>query len=233
MSVFRKRNNLAPAYDWRGTAERPGILVHYQSDHRLRSDTLFWSFLWVALLLHLHQLIPDAPNLPQLMYRWLLIGSYAFMFLLPAWLLSRAASRLPRSAQLTIQVALAALVHLFLQADHLLWSASGQHLTQVAHAQALEATFPYKQLPVLITVLSLPILLRCLASLVILFAPRLPLPPLRIIVLLFVAATSAERLGYALAHHEHNRSLLRMAEAMPLHQPTVIDDHLKALRSLL
>lgn len=233
MSVFRKKNDLAPAYNWRGTAEEPGILVHYRSDHHARSDALFWCLSWVALLLHLHLFIPDAPNLPQQIYRWLLLGSYALMLLFPAWLLARPAIWFSRPLQMITQVLLVCLLHLLAHVDHLLWSAQGQHLTALSVDQILEflrARFP---LAVCLALLVIQTLLRSLASLVILFAPRLPMPSLRVVLLTFLAATGAERLGYALGHYEHNRALLRMADAMPFYQPLEIDGYLKELRDPL
>lgn len=230
MSVLRKKKGLAPAYSWRGTAEEPGILVHYRSDHLERSDALFWCLSWLALLLHLHLLIPDAPNLPQLAYRWLLIGSYALMFLLPAWLLARPARWLPRVPQLIVQVLLIGLTHLALHVDHLQWTSQGQHLGSLSREQLAGLLGLRELLPILFALLIIPTLLRCLASLVILFAPRLPLPSVRVVLLVLLAASCAERLGYALGHYEKNRALLRMAEAVPFHQPLVIDTQLKQLR---
>lgn len=230
MSVFRKKNTLAPAYNWRGTASEPGILTHYQSDHHQRSDTLFWCLAWLALLVHLLQIIPEAHNFPQHAYRWALLGSYALMLMAPAWLLSRPLAWLVRPMQLGGQVLLMALMHLIIQVDHQLWTTQQQHLDDLSWHRALDLL---RSLDLALTALSflvIHILLRSLASLVILFAPRLPLPGLRLVLMTFLAFTCAERLGYALAHHEHNRAVLRMAQATPFHQPLIIDDYLKALR---
>ncbi|HLT05502.1 MAG TPA: hypothetical protein VK019_11155 [Pseudomonas sp.] len=230
MSVFKKKNKLAPAYSWRGTAEEPGILVHYRSDHHARSDTLFWCLSWVALLLHLHLFIPEAPNLPQQIYRGLLLGSYALMFLFPAWLLARPTNWFSRPLQLTSQVLLVCLAHLLIHVDHLLWSSQGQHLTALSADQILEFLRARYPLAVPLALVLIQTLLRSLASLVILFAPRLPMPSLRVVVLIFLAATCAERLGHALGHYEHNRALLRMADAMPFYQPLELDEHMQRLR---
>lgn len=230
MSAFRKKNTLAPAYSWRGTPSEPGILVHYRSDHHERSDGLFWCLSWLALLLHLHLFITDAHNLPQHAYRWMLIGSYALMFLAPAWLLARPLTWLPRPLQLTFQVLLISLVHLLVHIDHLFWTSQGQHWGDLSLDATLALLRAQNPLLVVLAILTVQTLLRSLASLVILFAPRLPLPGLRLALLVFLATTGAERLGYALGHYEHNRTLLRMADGMPFHQPLVIDQYLKELR---
>ena len=230
MSVFRKKNALAPAYSWRGTPSEPGILVHYRSDHHERSDALFWCLSWLALLLHLHLFIADAHNPPQHAYRWLLIVSYALMFLAPAWLLARPFSWLPRPLQLTVQVLLISLVHLLVHAGHLLWTVQGQHWSDLSLDTMLTFLRAQNPLLVVLAILTIQTLLRSLASLVILFAPLLPLPGPRLALLVFLATTGAERLGYALGHYEHNRTLLRMADGMPFHQPLVIDQYLKELR---
>lgn len=231
MSLFRKKNSLAPAYSWRGTAAEPGILVHYRSDHHERSDTLFWCLSWLALLLHLHLFIADAHNLPQQAYRWLLIGSYALMFLAPAWLLARPLAWLPRSLQLGGQVLLVVLVHLLAHVDNQLWTLQGHHLGDLSRGATVDFLRVLNPLPLAAAFLLIQSLLRSLASLVILFAPRLPLPGLRVVLLTFLVATCAERLGYALGHYEHNRAVLRMAQGMPFHQPLLIDGYLKELRN--
>lgn len=231
MSVFRKKNSLGPAYSWRGTASEPGILTHYQSDHHKRSDRLFWCLSWLALLVHLHAIVADAHNLPQLAYRWLLIGSYALMFMAPAWFLARPLAWLTRPIQLSGQVVLVSLVHLLLEVDHRLWGAQHLHLGGLSWDEALIFFRSLDLALMALGCLIIPLLLRSLASLVILFAPRLPLPGLGSILLVFLAITCAERLGYALGHYEHNRPLQRMAHDVPFYQPLVIDEHLKALRS--
>ena len=230
MSVFRKKNGLAPAYNWRGTAAESGILVHYRSDHYQRSDTLFWCLSWLALLLHLHLFIADAHNLPQHAYRWLLIGSYALMLLAPAWLLARPLAWLGRLPQLIGQVLLVSLMHLAIHTDNQLWTAQHLHLGDLSWSETLDFLRSLDLFLVVLGFLTIQVLLRSLASLVILFAPRLPLPRLRLVLIVFLAATCAERLGYALGHYEHNRALQRIAQEVPFHQPLVIDDLLQALR---
>ena len=230
MSVFRKKNALPPAFSWRGTPAEPGILVHYRSDHHERSDALFWCLSWLALLLHLHLLVADAHNFAQHAYRWLLIGSYALMLMVPAWLLARPLAWLARPVQLTGQVLLVGLMHLVTYTDNQLWTAQQLHLNDLSSGGALDFLRSLDLFMVVLGFLTIQVLLRSLASLVILFAPRLPLPGLRLVLILFLAATCGERLGYALGHYEHNRALQRMAQEVPFHQPLVIDDYLKALR---
>lgn len=230
MAAFKKKNTLAPAYSWRGTPDQPGILVHYRSNHHARSDTLYWCLTGLALLLHLHLFIADAHNLPQHAYRWLLIGSYALMLLAPAWLLARACARLPRSLQLSVQVLLTALVHLLMYTDNQLWGSQGQHLWDLSPSASLDYLRTLEPILVVLGFVTIQALLRGPSSLAILFAPRLPLPGLRMVLLVFLAFTCAERLGYALGHYEHNRALLRMADGMPFHQPLILDELLKELR---
>src|SRR5690606_39666239 len=93
----------------------------------------------------------------------------------PAWLLTRPLAWLVRSVQLGGQVLLMALMHLIIQVGHQLWTTQQQHLDDLSWHRSPALLRSLDLALTALSFLAIHILLRSLASLVILFAPRLPL----------------------------------------------------------
>ena len=230
MSAFKKHNALSSAYDLPGTREEGGWITRFPSNHRQKSDSLFWVINWLALAFHLSVFL-ESPQGYMWVYQAVLLGTYALMFSVPAWLLSRPAAWLPRNLELAVQVLLTAAVHLLIHADNVLWGLyhyvlNGFVWNSVPSGGLLGLlTAESTRLAVALTAgayLLVQIVLRLLASGIIRFAPRMRLPRLSQVVMIFLIATLAERASYAISHKEGYRDLMDTAERIPLYQPLIL-----------
>lgn len=193
--------------------------------HR-RGDGLYWSFTWLCLALHLGHFFTWPETAGLWLYTLLLIGSYALLWVLPAWVLSRLFAPLSRRLEIVLQVGLAALLQLVIYADSLIWDLYGFHLngfvwnilTTPGGISALgssESSY-FGFALIALAWLGGHALLRLLASLVGRSHGR---SRWTWVVAAFLLATSAERIAYGLSHFYGYSPLLETAQRMPFYQP--------------
>jgi membrane-anchored protein YejM (alkaline phosphatase superfamily) len=205
----------------------------FVSDRRQRA--LYWFLTWIVLALHLGRFFDFAAPSGLLVHQFALVGSYAFLFLLPVWLVVWLAGRaaggpgqgaVARLAPV-LAVALAGVVQIALYGDHLLWRLYGFHLngfvwnilTTPGGIAALGSTASTER--------DFALLAAAIFALQVLifFAARalargpLPAPRLVWVLPLFLVVTVGERLGYAVSHFYGYTPLLENARRVPFYQP--------------
>ncbi|MGP3790952.1 sulfatase-like hydrolase/transferase [Pseudomonas sp. B392_1p] len=203
--------------------------MHRPIPYRLRADTLFWMLSWLALAVHLTTFF-EASTTPGLMfYQFVLIGTYALMFLFPSWLLSRLSRWLPRGGQFTVQIVMTTLVQLLVYTDGLLWTLYGFHLNGfvwniittpggIAALGSSESSY-FGFAMIGFGFLLSQTVLRLLASAVLRFAPRLRLPRMAWVLSLFFIMTLGDRFSYAVSQFYGYTPLLETAQRVPFYQP--------------
>lgn len=195
-----------------------------------RSAALYWLLSWIALTVHLALFL--SPALPSwlLLYQGVLIGTYALLFLAPAWLLSLLAERFSPRAGVLLSILLVTLLQLLLLGDRMIWQLYGFHLngfvwnilTTAGGIEALGASAATER-DVAVLVLSL----LALQTLLWLMARRLaraalPVPRWFWVLPLLLVATLGERLSYGLSHFYGYSPLLESAQRMPFYQPLTL-----------
>ena len=191
-----------------------------------RPDAFYWLLTWLAVALHLGRFF-DLAATPLLAYQLLLIGSYALLFVLPAWALSRLAGRFAPRAEAPLAVLLAGVVQLALYGDHLLWQLYGFHLngfvwnilTTPGGIAALGSSASTGRDVALLgaAVFAGQAALRLLAQR--LARLSLPAPRLAWVLPLFLVATLGERVSYGVGHFYGYSPLLENAQRVPFYQP--------------
>ncbi|SDS38246.1 sulfatase-like hydrolase/transferase [Pseudomonas oryzae] len=192
-----------------------------------RIDAFYWLLTWLAVALHLGRFFDLAATPLVLGYQLVLIGSYALLFIAPAWALSRLAGRFAPRAGTVLAVLLAGLVQLALYGDHLLWQLYGFHLngfvwnilTTPGGIEALGSSASTEREVALLAAAIfagqgvLRLLARGVARL------RLPAPRLAWVLPLFLVATLGERVSYGVGHFYGYSPVLESAQRVPFYQP--------------
>lgn len=194
-----------------------------------RADTLFWTFSWVALAVHLGFFLETPTHFGLALYQGALIATYALMFLAPAWLIGTLARPLPRGVQWTLQVLLTSAVQGLLFADGLIWKLYGFHFNGfvwniITTPGGIAALGSSESSHMGFALIGLGFAggqlgLRLLASGLIRLLPRLWIPRLAWGLSLFLLATLAERISHAVSHFYGYSPLLETAQRLPLYQP--------------
>ena len=192
-----------------------------------RIDAFYWSLTWLATSLHLGRLIDLDPEPLLILYQIALVGSYALLFMTPAWALARLASRWSPKAAVVLAVLLAALVQLTIYGDQLLWKLYGFHLngfvwniitTPGGIAALGSSTSTGRDIALLAAgIVAFQSLLRLSAHG--LARLSLPAPRLGWVVALFLLVTVGERLSYSVSHFYGYSPLLETAQRVPFYQP--------------
>lgn len=195
-----------------------------------RTDALYWLLSWLAVAIHLSLFISPAPPSWLLLYQGVLTGTYALLFLAPAWLLSRLLDRFSTRAGVLASVLLVALLQLLLLGDRMIWQLYGFHfngfvwniLTTAGGIEALGASAATERdvAVLVLAMLALQGALRWLASR--LAAWGMPAPRWLWVVPLLLVATLGERLSYGLSHFYGYSPLLETAQRMPFYQPLTL-----------
>lgn len=191
-----------------------------------RLDAFYWLLTWLAVALHLGRFF-DLAAAPLLAYQLLLIGSYALLFVAPAWAVSQLAGRFSARAGALLSVVLAGVVQLALYGDHLLWQLYGFHLngfvwnilTTPGGIAALGSSASTGREMALLgaAVFAGQAALRLLAGR--LARLRLPAPRLAWVLPLFLVVTLGERISYGVGHFYGYSPLLESAQRVPFYQP--------------
>lgn len=192
-----------------------------------RADAFYWLLTWLAVALNLGRFFDLAAPSWLLLYQLLLIGSYALLFVAPAWAIARLAGRFAAKAGTVLAVLLAGAVQLALYGDHLLWQLYGFHLngfvwnilTTPGGIEALGSSASTEREVALLAAAIfagqgvLRLLGHGLARL------RLPAPRLAWVLPLFLVATLGERISYGVGHFYGYSPLLESAQRVPFYQP--------------
>lgn len=192
-----------------------------------RPDAFYWLLTWLAVALNLGRFFDLAAPSWLLLYQLVLIGSYALLFVVPAWALGRLAGRFAPRLGAALSVLLAGTVQLALYGDHLLWQLYGFHLngfvwnilTTPGGIEALGSSASTEREVALLAAGifagqgALRLLAQRLARL------SLPAPRLAWVLPLFLVATLGERVSYGVGHFYGYSPLLESAQRVPFYQP--------------
>lgn len=192
-----------------------------------RVDAFYWLLTWLAVALHLGSFFELGAKPLLVLYQSVLIGSYALMFVAPAWAVSRLVGRwLPKTGT-ALAVLLAGVVQIALYGDHLLWKMYGFHLngfvwnilTTPGGIEALGSSASTEREFAMLAggILGSQFLVRLLANGV--ARLRLPTPRLVWALPLFLVATLGERLSFSVSHFYGYSPLLELSQRVPFYQP--------------
>ena len=192
-----------------------------------RIDAFYWLLTWLAVALHLGRFF-DIASAPLLaLYQVVLIGSYALMFVAPAWLVSRLVGAFAPKVGAVLAVLLAGLVQIALYGDHLIWQMYGFHLNgfvwnilttpggiaALGSSASTERDFALLAGGIVALQGGARLLAHGMARL------RLPAPRLVWVLPLFLLATLGERASYSVSHFYGYSPLLESAQRVPFYQP--------------
>lgn len=197
-----------------------------------RSDAIYWFISWLALSLHLSRFFDLAGFSWLLLYQIVLISSYGFLFLIPAWLLFNASKQFSEKASFITSIVAVSATQLALYGDYLLWQLYGFHLngfvwniiTTPGGVAALGASASTERDFAFIAIgwTVLQFVFRVVAW----FCSHIrnfPKPPrLAWIIPVFFIATLGERLSYGLSHFYGYSPLLESAQRVPFYQPLTL-----------
>ena len=192
-----------------------------------RPYAAYWLLTWLAAALNLGRFFDLAAPSWLLLYQLLLIGSYALLFIAPAWAITRLLLRVSGRAAAVLAVVLAGMVQLALYGDHLLWQLYGFHLngfvwniiTTPGGIAALGSSASTERDVALLAagIFALQALLLTAAHG--LARLGLPLPRLVWVLPLFIVVTLGERVSYGVSHFYGYSPLLENAQRVPFYQP--------------
>lgn len=193
-----------------------------------RPYAFYWLLTWLAVALNLGRFFDLAAPSWLLLYQLLLIGSYALLFIAPAWAISRLALRLSPKAAAALAVLLAGSVQLALYGDHLLWQLYGFHLNgfvwnilSTPGGIAALGSSASTEREVALLAVGLFALQAGLLALAHGLARMHGLPVARLVWVLplFILATLGERISYGVSHFYGYSPLLENAQRVPFYQP--------------
>lgn len=194
-----------------------------------RAEDWYWLLTWLALAGQLAWLLPWPQGLALGLYALVLIGTYAAMLVLPAWLLVRLTGRLLPQARVPVALLLGSVLQLLLVVDRNLWQLYGFHLngfvwgllTTPGGIEALGASeSAFRDFAVLVLGL---IVLQGLFYAAAALAARRAAPSrlrLRRVLAILLLASLAERAAYAGAQFLGVTPVLELARSVPFYQPT-------------
>ena len=192
-----------------------------------RPYAAYWLLTWLAAALNLGRFFDLAAPSWLLLYQLLLIGSYALLFIAPAWAITRLLLPVSGRAAAMLAVVLAGMVQLALYGDHLLWQLYGFHLngfvwniiTTPGGIAALGSSASTERDVALLAagIFALQALLLTAAHG--LARLGLPLPRLVWVLPLFIVVTLGERVSYGVSHFYGYSPLLENAQRVPFYQP--------------
>ena len=192
-----------------------------------RPYAAYWLLTWLAAALNLGRFFDLATPSWLLLYQLLLIGSYALLFIAPAWAITRLLLRVSCKAAAVLAVVLAGMVQLALYGDHLLWQLYGFHLngfvwniiTTPGGIAALGSSASTERDVALLAVGIFALQALLLAAAHGLARLGLPLPRLVWVLPLFIVVTLGERVSYGVSHFYGYSPLLENAQRVPFYQP--------------
>ncbi len=192
-----------------------------------RIDSFYWLFTWLAVSINLGRFFDLASPSWLLLYQLVLIGSYALLFIAPAWAISHLTGRLFARIGVVLSVLLGGTVQLALYGDHMLWQLYGFHLNgfvwniiitpggidALGSSASTERDLMFLAIAMFAGQAALRLLAYALARL------HLPAPRLAWVLPLFLCATLGERLSYGVGHFYGYTPLLESAQRVPFYQP--------------
>lgn len=192
-----------------------------------RPYAAYWLLTWLAAALNLGRFFDLAAPSWLLLYQLLLIGSYALLFIAPAWAITRLLLRVSGRAAAVLAVVLAGMVQLALYGDHLLWQLYGFHLngfvwniiTTPGGIAALGSSASTERDVALLAVGIFALQALLLTAAHGLARLGLPLPRLVWVLPLFIVVTLGERVSYGVSHFYGYSPLLENAQRVPFYQP--------------
>lgn len=192
-----------------------------------RPYAAYWLLTWLAAALNLGRFFDLAAPSWLLLYQLLLIGSYALLFIAPAWAITRLLLRVSVKAAAVLAVVLAGAVQLALYGDHLLWQLDGFHLngfvwniiTTPGGIAALGSSASTERDEALLAAGIFALQALLLAAAHGLTRLGLPLPRLIWVLPLFIVVTLGERVSYGVSHFYGYSPLLESAQRVPFYQP--------------
>ncbi len=192
-----------------------------------RPYAAYWLLTWLAAALNLGRFFDLATPSWLLLYQLLLIGSYALLFIAPAWAITRLLLRVSGKAAAVLAVVLAGMVQLALYGDHLLWQLYGFHLngfvwniiTTPGGIAALGSSASTERDVALLAAGIFALQALLLAAAHGLARLGLPLPRLVWVLPLFIVVTLGERVSYGVSHFYGYSPLLENAQRVPFYQP--------------
>lgn len=192
----------------------------------------YWLLTWLALAIQLARLLAWPQGLALDLYALALVGTYAGMLVLPAWLLARAAGRLAPPVRIALALLLGSLLQVLLYVDRSVWALYGFHvngfvwnlLTTRGGIESLGAS-DSSFLDFALIALGLTGLQAALYAAAAFVVPRLAIPGLRLsrVLAILLLATLAERAAYAGAHFLGATPLLELAQRVPFYQPATVN----------
>lgn len=192
----------------------------------------YWLLTWVVLAAQLAWLFPAPQDVALGLYSLALVGTYAAMLALPAWLLVRLSGWVASPARVPAALLLGAALQLLLVVDRNLWQLYGFHpngfvwslLTARGGIEALGASrATFRDFAVIALVLiALQSVLWAFAALA---TRRAPLERrwLRSAVAVLLLVSLAERAAYAGAQFLGATPLLELAQRVPFYQPVTMN----------
>lgn len=192
-----------------------------------RPYAAYWLLTWLAAALNLGRFFDLAAPSWLLLYQLLLIGSYALLFIAPAWAITRLLLPVSGRAAAVLAVVLAGMVQLALYGDHLLWQLYGFHLngfvwniiTTPGGIAALGSSASTERDVALLAVGIFALQALLLTAAHGLARLGLPLPRLVWVLPLFIVVTLGERVSYGVSHFYGYSPLLENAQRVPFYQP--------------
>lgn len=192
-----------------------------------RPYAAYWLLTWLAAALNLGRFFDLAAPSWLLLYQLLLIGSYALLFIAPAWAITRLLLRVSGKAAAVLAVVLAGAVQLALYGDHLLWQLYGFHLngfvwniiTTPGGIAALGSSASTERDVAMLAAGIFALQALLLAAAHGLARLGLPLPRLIWVLPLFMVVTLGERVSYGVSHFYGYSPLLESAQRVPFYQP--------------
>lgn len=192
-----------------------------------RPYAAYWLLTWLAAALNLGRFFDLAAPSWLLLYQLLLIGSYALLFIAPAWAITRLLLRVSGKAAAVLAIVLAGMVQLALYGDHLLWQLYGFHLngfvwniiTTPGGIAALGSSASTERDVALLAAGIFALQALLLAAAHGLVRLGLPLPRLVWVLPLFILLTLGERISYGVSHFYGYSPLLENAQRVPFYQP--------------
>lgn len=203
-----------------------------------RPEVMYWLISWFALSVHLSRFFEFTGISWVLFYQIALIGTYALLFMLPAWLLTRVAGQFSRNAEMIASIALASVVQIALYGDHMLWQLYGFHLngfvwniiTTPGGVAALGASSSTERDFAFIAVgfIGLQAIFRLLAAFLVKIRG---VPQLRFawVIGIFFLVTVGERISYGVSHFYGYSPILETAQRVPFYQPLTLRSTLEKM----